>query len=65
MIMSDFGKVMRKVGRAVAGSMESQARLRARENRNSPLGQEYENWVEGMRNFKNSPILNSDDDDEE
>jgi len=49
---------LRKIGKAVAGEMESTAKRRARELKGSQLGDEYERFAEGMEAFKNSPMLN-------
>lgn len=52
----------RDVGKAIAGQMESTARRRARENRNTPLGEEYSRFADGMSAFRESPLLNPESD---
>lgn len=49
------------IGKAIAGQMESTARSRARANKNTPLGEEYSRFADGMKNVQDSPLLNSKD----
>ncbi|MDO4327423.1 MAG: hypothetical protein Q4E24_15595 [bacterium] len=57
--MGDWIDKARHLGRAMAGDLEAKAEGIARRNKNTPLGQEYEQFTEEMRNVKNPPMLNS------